>query len=141
MEIAKFWPDIQVYQQACPMWVPLVENNEHLGDGADFFIKKYLGELMMQDKGIDTLLLACTHYPLLIPKIKELVSHKINIISQGPIVAASLADYLKRHPLMEARLSKHGEREFYTTDDHLDFERHAGIFFGKDVQAQTIHLS
>ncbi len=141
LEIAKFWPDIQVFQKACPMWVPLVENNEHLGAGADYFIGKYLDELLLQDKGIDTLLLACTHYPLLIPKIKEHLSNKINIISQGPIVAASLSDYLQRHPEMETRLSKHGQREFYTTDDHVDFEKHAGIFFGKEVTSRTVHLS
>jgi glutamate racemase len=141
IEIAKFWPEIKVFQQACPMWVPLVENNEHLGNGADFFIHKYLGELFAQNHGIDTLLLACTHYPLLIPKIREHMEDRIKIISQGPIVAASLADYLQRHPEMEARLSKHGQRHFFTTDDHEDFERHAGIFFGKEVKAQTIHLS
>ena len=141
MEIAKFWPGIEVFQQACPMWVPLVENNEHLGEGADFFIREYLDELLKKDKNIDTLLLACTHYPLLIPKIENHIRGGIKIISQGPIVASSLASYLLRHAAMESRLSKQGLRQFFTTDDHADFERHAGIFFGKEVQAQTIHLT
>lgn len=141
MEIAKFWPEVRVFQQACPMWVPLVENNEHLGGGADFFVGKYLRELFVQEPGIDTLLLACTHYPLLIPKIRQHIPSSMKVISQGPIVAASLSDYLLRHPEMESRLSRKGQRHFFTTDDREDFERHAATFFGKEVTAQTIHFS
>jgi glutamate racemase len=140
IEIAKFWPGIKVYQQACPMWVPLIENNEYLGEGADFFIEKYLIQLFAQQEAIDTLLLACTHYPLLLPKIEKAISKNIKIISQGLIVATSLQDYLFRHPKMEIRISQKGQRQFFTTDDHLDFEQHASVFFGRNIQAQTVHL-
>src|SRR6516164_3034977 len=92
IEIEKFFPDLEIFQQACPMWVPLIENNEHLQPGADYFVKEYIDELMSQEQGIDTLLLACTHYPLLREKIKEGLSSQVNIISQGEIVANSLAD-------------------------------------------------
>jgi glutamate racemase len=140
IEIEKFWPDVEVFQQACPMWVPLVENNEHTGDGADYFVQEYLGQLFEQQSDIDTLLLACTHYPLLIPGIEKHIKKDIKIISQGPVVAASLAEYLLRHPEMETRISKHGQRNFFTTDDHEDFEKHGSMFFGKEVKAETIHL-
>jgi glutamate racemase len=140
IEIAKFWPGIKVYQQACPMWVPLIENNEYLGEGADFFIEKYLIQLFAQQEAIDTLLLACTHYPLLLPKIEKAISKNIKIISQGLIVATSLQDYLFRHPKMEIRISQKGQRQFFTTDGHLDFEQHASVFFGRNIQAQTVHL-
>jgi glutamate racemase len=140
IEISKFWPEIEVYQQACPMWVPLIENNEFTGEGADFFVEKYLNTLFAQQENIDTLLLACTHYPLLLPKIEKTVPKSMKVISQGPIVAASLQDYLARHPEMEVRISRNGNREFFTTDDPKDFEQHASVFFGKEVQAQTIHL-
>jgi glutamate racemase len=135
IEIEKFWPEIKVYQQACPMWVPLVENNEHLGPGADYFIKKNLEELLAQDEGIDTLLLACTHYPLLEQKIKQYISPDVKVISQGGIVAAGLEDYLKRHPEMETRISRRGQSQFYTTDNTADFDAKASIFFGKPLQS------
>ncbi|HEX4375465.1 MAG TPA: glutamate racemase, partial [Puia sp.] len=98
IEIEKFFPDLNVFQQACPMWVPLIENNEHNSAGADYFVKEGIDTLMSQSKNIDTILLGCTHYPLLINKIRQYVSPEIQIISQGKIVADSLADYLKRHP-------------------------------------------
>jgi glutamate racemase len=140
IEIAKYQPDIRVFQQACPMWVPLIENNEHNGPGADYFVEKYLNRLFEMDNEIDTLLLGCTHYPLLIPKIKKYLPEGIRLISQGPIVASSLADYLLRHPEMEIRIGKNGKRQFFTTDDPGDFEQHAAIFFGKEVQAYPAHL-
>jgi glutamate racemase len=140
IEIEKFWPDITVYQEACPMWVPLVENNEHLGPGADYFIKKNLDHLLATDKDIDTILLACTHYPLLERKIREVVNGDIKIISQGPIIAKGLEDYLKRHPEMETRLSRNGHTEFYTTDTPADFDEKASIFFGKSLQSKHAAL-
>lgn len=141
IEIAKYWPQLQVYQQACPMWVPLIENNEHTGPGADYFVQLYLGQLLEQDTQIDTLLLACTHYPLLSEKTRQFTPPHIQLIGQGNIVAQSLQDYLGRHPEMEARITRQGQRHFFTTDDHKDFERHAGIFYGREVTAKTINLA
>jgi len=140
IEIEKFFPDLKVYQEACPMWVPLVENNEFESPGADYFVKKHLDSLFANDAGIDTLLLACTHYPLLYEKIRKYSGEKVKILSQGEIVAASLADYLQRHPEMAARCSKSGGREFYTTDDTDDFDRHASLFFGSTVSSKHLDL-
>lgn len=140
IEIEKFFPDLKVYQEACPMWVPLVENNEFESPGADYFVKKHLDSLFANDDGIDTLLLACTHYPLLYEKIRKYSGEKVKILSQGEIVAASLADYLQRHPEMVARCSKRGDREFYTTDDTDDFDRHASLFFGSTVSSKHLDL-
>ena len=140
IEIAKFFPGLQIFQQACPMWVPLIENNEHDKPGADFFVKEYIDALLSQSKGIDTLLLACTHYPLLREKIAHFVDPSVKIISQGEIVANSLIDYLHRHPEIDHRLSKNGERHFFTTDSTEDFNRHAGIFYGKRLRSEHIAL-
>ena len=101
IEIHKFFPDVKVYQLACPIWVPLVENNEYKNDGADYFIEKNIKQIMMQDAGIDTILLACTHYPLLIDKIKKYLPAGVTVIAQGEIAAASLAAYLQRHTEIE----------------------------------------
>lgn len=139
IELNKFFPNVHVYQQACPMWVPLVENNEFENDGARFFIKKDLDKLIMQDAEIDTILLACTHYPLLENAISSLLPGKINIISQGKIVAASLADYLTRHPEIDTQCSRNSQREFYTTDSTADFDRQAKIFYGEAVS--SVHHS
>jgi glutamate racemase len=140
IEIAKFFPDIKVYQEACPMWVPLVENNEYDKPGADYFIRQHLENLLDQSGKIDTILLACTHYPLLIDKIRLLLPEKIKLVSQGDIVAVSLSDYLERHPLLTAKLSRGGELDFYTTDSPADFDAHASIFFGRPVRSQHVDL-
>jgi len=140
LEIAKFYPELKVFQQACPMLVPLIENNEHTSKGADFFVKEYMDALMKQSEMIDTVLLACTHYPLLLDKIKEYTPADTKIISQGEIVAGSLADYLHRHPEMEAKCSKNGTLEFYTTDSPRDFDNHAGNFFGKTIVSRRAEL-
>ncbi|MBK8564042.1 MAG: glutamate racemase [Saprospiraceae bacterium] len=137
IEIGKFFPAIEVSQQACPMWVPLVENGELAGPGTEFFVKKYLDELLTASPGIDTLLLACTHYPLLEPVIRQFLPKEINIVSQGGIVAHSLADYLQRHPDMEMRLSKQGLRDFHTTGATEDFDGHASAFFGEGGKVRT----
>jgi glutamate racemase len=125
IEIEKFFPDITAYQEACPMWVPIVENNEHRQPG---------------DSEIDTLLLACTHYPLLKDKIMQFLPAGVNVVSQGEIVAVSLEDYLKRHPDIENRCSKNGRRIFFTTDSTEDFDNHASIFFGQPVQSKHLDL-
>ena len=136
IEIAKFYPDIQVFQEACPMWVPLIENNEYNNPGADYFVQHHLQNLLNQDADIDTLLLACTHYPLLIDKLRQFTPSHINIVSQGEIVAKSLAEYLKRHPEMDDRCLKTGSLDFYTTDSTTDFNNKATIFWGGDVQSK-----
>lgn len=140
VEIAKFFPSLKVYQEACPMWVPLVENNEYEGHGADYFVKKNLHNIFAKGKLIDVLLLACTHYPLLKKKIEEHVPIGVKIVSQGEIVAKSLADYLHRHPELEALCSKNGQRQFYTTDSTEDFDNHATLFFGEAVQSKHLDL-
>ena len=140
IEIAKFFPALKVYQQACPLWVPLIENNEHNTGGADYFVSKYISQLMEQSPDIDTLLLACTHYPLLLPRIAKFVPEGVSIVSQGSIVAASLADYLQRHPEIEQQCSKNGRLSFYTTDSASDFDSHAAVFFGKPVKSTHLAL-
>jgi len=140
LEIEKFFPQIEVFQQACPMWVPLVENNEYNSEGADYFIKEYLQQILSQSNAIDTLLLACTHYPLLINKIKSFIPEGITILSQGEIVANSLADYLSRHPEMTENCTKNGQSVFYTTDSTDDFDKKATIFYGKPVNSRHLLL-
>jgi glutamate racemase len=140
IEIEKFYPEIVVYQEACPLWVPLIENNEHQGEGADYFVKKHIDALLDQSPQIDTILLACTHYPLMMDKIRQFTPSGILVLSQGKIVASSLAEYLQRHPAIEAACSKTGKRIFYTTDSTEDFDRHASMFFGEPVQSKHLQL-
>jgi glutamate racemase len=141
IEITKQFPDVKVFQEACPMWVPLVENNEYHSKGADHFVKKNIQNLLDQHPQIDTLLLACTHYPLLMDKIKEHTPVDIHIISQGEIVAESLLDYLKRHPEMDNKLTRNNIRRFYTTDSAAGFDEKATIFYGEAVQSLHLDLS
>lgn len=140
IEIEKFFPDVKVHQLACPIWVPLIENKEYASDGADYFVKKYLDELLRQSKEIDTILLACTHYPLLADKMQKFLPAHIRVLSQGQIVADSLKDYLGRHPEIESRITRNGNISFFTTDDAADFNDHASIFFGQAVQSQHLSL-
>lgn len=141
IEINKFYPDVHVYQQACPMLVPLIENNEHEGKGADYFVKEYVDALKNQSAGIDTVLLGCTHYPLLANKIQQQLNGNVQLLSQGEIVADSLADYLHRHPEIEERLTKQEQKQFFTTDSADDFNRHARLFYGAEIQAVHIELA
>jgi glutamate racemase len=127
-------------QQACPMLVPLIENNEFKNEGADFFIKKYTEALLEKDNKIDTILLACTHYPLIKNNIEKFLPKNITVIAQGEIVAASLEDYLQRHTEIETQLSKNKSIEFYTTDSAEDFNNHASIFYGEAVTATHVEL-
>src|SRR6478735_810176 len=140
IEIEKFFPDIKVAQQACPMLVPLIENNEFENEAADYFIKKYIDELLQQDDKIDAILLACTHYPLIKKRIEKFLPAGIQVIAQGEIVASSLEDYLRRHTEMEQQLSKDRSIQFYTTDSAEDFNDHASIFYGGEVRAEHIEL-
>jgi len=135
IEIEKFFPGIHIEQEACPIWVPLVENNEHETGGADYFVEKHLRNIMSRDEKIDTLLLACTHYPLLKKKIEKFIPENIRVVSQGEIVAESLRDYLERHPEIRQRLSTGSQRVFYTTDAPEDFDSKASLFFGEEIKS------
>lgn len=140
IEIGKFFPEVQVYPHACPMWVPLIENNEHETPGADYFIQKEINALLSQSRDMDAVLLACTHYPIIEPQIRKYLPAGIRIVSQGGIVAESLADYLYRHPEMEQRLSKKRNRQFYTTDSVADFESKGSLFYGEGLNAFHVKL-
>lgn len=140
IEIQKFFPQLKVEQEACNMWVPLVENNEHTSEGADYFVQKNIQHILSKNKNIDTLLLACTHYPLLKEKIEKYLPPHVKLLSQGEIVAESLKDYLYRHKEIETKISKQSRREFYTTDSAEDFDKKATIFFGERVKARHLYL-
>lgn len=141
IEIKKFFPHVEVYQEACPIWVPLIENMEYENEGADFFIKKNLKNLMSKAENIDTLLLACTHYPLIKNKIEKFLPEGVQVVSQASIVAASLQDYLNRHREIEEKCSKGGTVNFYTTDSTDDFDKRGSVFFGAPVKAAPIDLA
>jgi glutamate racemase len=141
IELAKFFPDLKVFQQACPLWVPLIENGEHDQPGADYFVKSYLDQLFAQSADIDTLLLACTHYPLLADKIKAYMPKGVNVVSQGAIVAKSLAKYLESHPDLAQKCSQSGQLSFYTTDNPQAFELQASTFFGEKIAANHTDLA
>jgi glutamate racemase len=140
IEIEKFFPQLIVHQEACPMWVPLVENNEYESDGADYFIKKNIDSLLSKDKKIDTIILGCTHYPLLINKIKKYLPSSITLLSQAEIVTESLVDYLNRHTAIADKCSKGGSVDFYTTDSTENFDTAAALFFGKEVKSKHLAL-
>lgn len=140
IEIAKFFPNLKVYQEACPMWVPLIENNEYDKPGADHFVKQHLDHIMSTSGKIDTLLLACTHYPLLMKKIRQFVPEGMTILSQGEIVAKSLAEYLGNHPELDNKCSKNGQLSFFTTDSTTDFDNHASFFFGQPITSKHLDL-
>jgi glutamate racemase len=140
IEIAKFFPDLNVFQEACPMWVPLIENNEFENEGADYFIKKNITDLLAQSSQIDTIVLGCTHYPILLKKIKDFLPSSITVLSQGEIVAHSLKDYLKRHPEIENLCSKNSTNTFLTTDSSGNFDEHAALFFGEKVSSNHLTL-
>lgn len=139
IEIHKLFPEVTVFQEACPMWVPLVENNEFNNEGSNYFIQKNVQSLLKQSDKIDTVILGCTHYPLLINKIKQYMPQHIQLITQGQIVASGLKDYLARHPEMEKNCTKNGTINFYTTETAESFNLKAGKFFGKEISAT--HLS
>lgn len=140
IELAKFFPEVVVEQEACPMWVYLVEHNQRTGEGADYFVKQHVDRIFQRNPKIDTLLLACTHYPLLTETIKKFVPAGVKLISQGGLVAERLEDYLARHPEMEARLRRSGSRNFVTTDDRETFEKQASLFFGEPIVASHVEI-
>jgi glutamate racemase len=139
LEIKKFFPEVKIEQQACPIWVPLVEYGEQDSPGTNYFIKKYIDLLLKKDAQIDTVLLACTHYPLLETKIKEYMPVDIQVVTQGKIVADSLVDYLNRHPEISERITQEGALSFYTTEQATTFNQQAARFFGAEVNATQVH--
>lgn len=140
IEINKFFPTVKLYQEACPMWVPLIENNEHLGDGADYFLQKRVSNLLSQSDKIDAIILACTHYPLIEEKLRKFIPESIEIISQGSIVASSLKDYLSRHARMDDLITKTASEEFYTTESVEDFNAKSILFLGKKIESKLLKL-
>lgn len=140
IEIHKLFPDIHVSSVACPLWVPLVENSEFDSAGADFFVKKYIDQLLAQDELIDTVILGCTHYPLLLPKIRQYLPEHIKIISQGAIVSASLEDYLGRHTDLESLLTQGGRCQFMTTESEEKFKKSASVFLSETIEVKHIQL-
>ncbi|MCW3788461.1 glutamate racemase [Plebeiibacterium sediminum] len=140
IELKKQNEALEVFQEACPMWVPLVENGEGENEGADYFIKKNVHQLMNQDRDIDTVILGCTHYPLLLNKIEQYLPSNVCVISQGDIVASSLKDYLKRHPEMDIKCSKGGITQFYTTENVEKFKQTAGYFLNEEISVNSLHL-
>ncbi len=140
LEIRKLFPDITVTQEPCPMWVPLVENNECSGPGAEFFVKKNIDRLLSANPDIDTVILGCTHYPLLMKTILKQSPPQIKIIPQDQIVADSLIDYLKRHPEIDVKCSRNGKIKFYTTDSTSLFNMLGTIFFQSPIVSEKISL-
>lgn len=141
LEVQKLFPDITVTGEACPMWVPIVENVEYHSEGADYFVKKHINKLLEKDPQIDTIILGCTHYPLLMEKIKQFSPPHIQIIAQGEYVAHSLRDYLDRHPEMDKCCTKNGSSRFLTTESKQKFEESASIFLKQDnIKVESISL-
>ena len=140
LEIQKLHPDITVTGVACPFWVPLVEYNEADSPGADYFVKKRIDEIMHKDPQIDALILGCTHYPILMPKIKKYLPAGVHVISQGQYVAKSLADYLARHQKIEQRCSKGATARYLTTENPAKFKESAQIFLNEAVEVDNITI-
>jgi len=138
IEIKKFFPECIVTQEACPMWVPLIENNEHCSDGAEFFIRKNVQNLLSADLQIDTVILGCTHYPFIYDKIASLLPENVTIINQGTIVARSLLDYLRRHPEIDRKLSKNHDICFFTSETPDGFDKQAMMFFGNEIRSVQV---
>ena len=140
IEISHTFPKLVVHQQACPMWVPLIENNAHNTEGGKYFIKQEILALLNLHKEIDTILLACTHYPIIVPIIQQYLPPHITLISQGTIVANSLKDYLSRHTTMQQNLTSNGTQHYYTTDDAKLFNEKSGLFLGKNIVSTKIEI-
>ncbi len=141
LELRKLFPDIQVTGIACPFWVPLVEYNEADSPGADYFVKKRMDALARKDALIDTIILGCTHYPLLMPKIEKYKRPGVRIVAQGEYVANSLKDYLKRHPEMNAMCTKTGTCRYFTTENPIRFQESAQVFLHEKIQVSHVDLA
>ena len=140
LEIKKLFPDITISGEACPMWVPLVETGEAASDGADYFIQKHIDRLLSKDDKIDTLILGCTHYPILYDKIRRYTPEHVKIVTQGEYVARSLTDYLRRHPEMDSLCTRQGTCRFLTTESVEVFKDYASIFFDDNIEVKSVAL-
>ena len=140
LEIRKLFPDIEVTGEACPMWVPLVETNEYASDGADYFVKRHVDRLLERDPEIDAIILGCTHYPILLDKIRKYTPESVNLITQGAAVASSLRRYLENHPDMEALCTKGGTTLFCTTEADGKFGDQASLFLNQQIDVKTVTL-
>lgn len=140
LEIRKLFPDIEVTGEACPMWVPLVETNEYAGDGADYFVKRHVERLLERDPEIDAIILGCTHYPILLEKIRKYTPEDVKLITQGAAVASSLKRYLENHPNMEALCTKGGTTLFCTTEADGKFGDQASLFLNQQIEVKTVTL-
>lgn len=140
LEIRKLFPDIEVTGEACPIWVPLVETNEFASDGADYFVKRHIDNLLARDSKIDTIILGCTHYPILIDKIKKYIPEGITLLTQGAAVAESLKQYLIRHSVMDALCTKGGVSTFFTTESDGKFGDQASLFLNQQIEVKTAIL-
>lgn len=140
LEIKKLFPDITVSGEACPMWVPLVENNEAQSEGTDYFVGRHIDNLLAKDNMIDTIILGCTHYPILYDKIRRHTPEHIKVITQGEYVGRSLMNYLERHPEMDALCTKQGTCRFLTTESVEIFRQYASIFFDSDIDVKSVAL-
>ncbi len=141
LEIGKFFPDIEISQKSCPMWVPLIENQLYNQVGGKWFIEQDVMKLIAKDPEIDTLLLGCTHYPIVAEIIKEIVGDDIQVITQGEIVANSLVEYLERHETLASLCTKKGETTYFTTETALDFDKKASSFLNKTIQSTHVVIS
>jgi glutamate racemase len=141
LEIQKLFPDIVVTQEACPMWVPLVEYNEFNNEGADYFVQKNIASLLAKNPKIDLVILGCTHYPLLLDKISKYLPKEIKLVNQGQVIAASLSDYLHRHPEIESRLTRNSSVKYFSTEASQAFEQQGSQFMSKPIHASHIELS
>lgn len=140
LEIEKLFPHIKVTEEACPMWVPLVENREFNKSGADYYIQQHIDSILQRGSDIDTLILGCTHYPLLLDKIKTFVPKGITILSQGALVAKKLKLYLDNHPEMEEHCSLKECARFYTTESPERFKESAEIFLNKSITVEHTEI-
>lgn len=140
LEIKKLFPDITVSGEACPMWVPLVENNEAQSEGTDYFVGRHIDNLLAKDDKIDTIILGCTHYPILYDKIRRHTPEHIKVITQGEYVGRSLMNYLERHPEMDVLCTKQGSCRFLTTESVEIFRQYASIFFDNDIDVKSVAL-
>lgn len=140
IEIGKLHPGIRVTGQACPLWVPLIEGREYDSPGMDYFVKKYIDQLLTRDPEIDAIILGCTHYPLILRKIRQYTPEHIRLIPQGEYVARSLQDYLQRHTEMEERITRGGHCRFLTTEHPFSFNEQASVFLGRTVNAEHVQL-
>ena len=138
LEIKKFFPEIEITQKSCPMWVPLIENQVYDQLGGKWFIEQDVMKLLAKDKAIDTLLLGCTHYPIVAEIIKEIVGEDIAVITQGEIIANSLSDYLDRHSSLAAMCSQNGETYYFTTETSHDFDKKASAFLHRPIQSKHV---